>query len=193
MSFIDEGEGTKFGLDDMGEVECKITLADGRIVEGMLRLRQPAGFQARPVDDRIGHDALILRDGRLQEVLALVDRDATSKLPELKSGQTRIHSLDEQPQLISILMNEILVGKNAQRGGARKDDEVGGGTITLASVQNPGGPPPTFNFTVTYVDAKGATTTWGPAVIAGTAPVPPTATFKLLELIKTASDLVKVQ
>lgn len=191
--FIDEGEVTKTSIDDMGEVVCKLVLPGGKTIENV-RLRLPPGFQGRPVDDSDGHDAAIWRDGRLVEILALVDREVTQNLPELKKGQTRIHSLEKAAaQLISLLTDEIKVGRDATRGGARKDDEVGGGIITVTSAQVTPPPTPTFTLAFSYTNAKGSTATWGPVTLVGVAPTPPVVQFNLLELIKTASTLVKVQ
>ncbi len=190
-TFIDEGEVKSTALDDSGEVVCKILLPGGQLIEGV-RLRLPAGFQAMPVDDDDGHDALALRDGDLVEVLTAVDREVTKALPKLQKGQTRIHSLEKlKAQLISILANEILVGKDATRGGARLNDEVGGGVITISGASS--GPPPTVALSIIYTNAKGATTTWGPVTFLGVITGTPVVTFSLLELIKTASSLVKVE
>lgn len=197
--FIDEGECTEFTLDGNNEVMCQVTLADGRKVDGVLRLRQPAGFQARPKNDRAGHDSLILRDGRLQEVLTLVDRDVTASLPTLQEAQTRIHSLEQDgtAQLISILFNEILLGKNAQKGVVRLDDHIDAGTITFVATPNPLLPaPPVFTLTITYTNVDGGVSQLGPLPFVGPSingGAGGTVQFKLRGKTIEASKLVKAE
>lgn len=190
MSVLDEGEVLSTSVDDMGEVVARIECGDGHEPEQLVRIRQPAGLQAKLLPGE--HDAVILRDGKLIEVLTVVDRDATDKLPEITDGQTRIHSVDADPQLISIVSSQIKVGRNASRGGARENDEVGGGTITLTAVTAVG-PPPIVTINIVYTNAKGAIATFGPLVVLGTYTGNPTVVFQLLELIKTFSALVKVE
>ncbi len=186
---IDEGEVKSTKVDDAGEVTARVVCGDGHEPDQDVRIRQPAGLQAKPSGEC---DALILRDGRLIEVLTVVDREATAALPQIEDGQTRIHSLDALPQLISILSSLIKVGKDATRGAAREDDEVGGGRITFTAVSAVG-PPPIVTINIVYTNAKGASTTFGPLVVLGTYGGPPLVTFNFLELIKTFSTLVKVQ
>ncbi len=197
--YLEQGEVTKTSLDENGEVVCSIILPGDEVIHNV-RLRLPPGFQAMPVDDKDGHDASIWRDGRLKEVMAAVDRDVTASLPKLKKAQTRIHSLEQggAAQLISILMNEILLGKNAQQGVVRLGDHVDAGKITLIATPNPPLPaPPTFTITITYTDVDGTVSApFGPLPFVGVsinAGAGGTVVFNLRGKTIEASQLVKAE
>lgn len=187
---LDVGEVTSISVDASGEMVATIEFADRP--RSNVRIRQQAGFQSRPTNDSIGHDAIALRDGQLCEILSVVDRDATGKLTELPSGASRIHSLGSAPQTITVEDKKIAVGKNAQRGAAREDDEVRGDKVLIAVVSAVG-PPPTVTISITYINAKGASTAIPPFILLGTYGGPPEITISPLALIKTFSSLVKVE
>ncbi len=187
---LDSGEVTSIGVDGNGELVATIQFADR--TRNNVRIRQPAGFQARPINDSEGHDAIALRDGRLCEILCVTDRDATGKLVELPAGSSRQHSLGSDPQTLTIQDDEIAIGKNASRGAAREDDEVRGDRVILAIVAA-AGPPPTVTINITYVPAKGASVVIPPLVLLGTYVGPPEITISPLALIKTFSSLVKIE
>jgi len=188
---IDEGEITNTRHDDSGELLCDV------IVPGMstplrgVRLRLPMGLQARLFDTQREADALVLRDGPLAEVVTAVDRQATSELPKLESGQTRLHSLDPDPQLISILSTLIALGRNAKKGVVREDDKIDLGKIVF-TFSVPAGTPPVFEMTIVYTDGLGsAPVTIGPVVIAGTGAPQPSYTLSLRGKAIDWSALVK--
>jgi hypothetical protein len=187
---LDSGEVTSISVDANGELVATIEFADRS--RSNVRIRQPAGFQARPMNDRDGHDAIALRDGRLCEILCVTDREATGKLVELPAGASRQHSLGNSPQTLTIEDNKIAIGKNATRGAARENDEVRGDRIILAVVSAVG-PPPTVTITITYVNAKGTSTVIPSFVLLGTYAGPPELTISPLALIKTFSQLVKIE
>ena len=187
---LDSGEVTRIDVDGNGELVATIEFADRP--RSNVRIRQPAGFQARPVNDSAGHDAIALRDGRLCEVLFVTDRDATGKLVDLPAGASRQHSLGSSPQTITVEDQKIAIGKNASRGAAREDDEVRGDHILLAVV-SAAGPPPTVTINITYVNAKGSSTVIPSFVLLGTYTGPPELTISPLALIKTFSSLVKIE
>lgn len=192
--FIDEGEVTRTEQDSEGEVVGRLKLpGQDEPTEDEIRVRFPAGIQARLIDGREA-DALILRDGRLIEALTMVDREATSQLPELQKGQTRIHSLDENPQLISILTSAILLGRNAQKGVVRDGDTIDSGTIVLVFSNVLAGP--SFTLTITYTDGIGTVPPLiiGPITFAGTGlGAPGTFTIRLKGKAIQFSNLVKAQ
>lgn len=187
---LDSGEVTSISVDGNGEMVATISFPDRP--RSNVRIRQQAGFQSRPTNDSEGHDAIALRDGRLCEILSVVDRDATAKLTELPSGAARMHSLGSSPQTLTIEDNKIAIGKNAQRGAAREDDEVRGDKVIISAVAVVG-PPPVVTIQITYVDAKLNSTTIGPFELLGTYAGPPTLTISPLALIKTFSALVKIE
>jgi len=189
---LEESDFWKFYLDDVGEVRGSGVYSDGSQIEKR-RLLQPPGFQTFPMDasESAPLDGLSWREGNTTEIVALSDRDAVSKLPKIQRGQSRMYSLDKSPQLVAVKSDEILVGKNATRGIARLDDEVGGVTVTIAGTQTNA---TTFSIQFTVVDAKGTTTLIGPFVIVGVmASSPLLETIKNISKITTASTLGKAE
>lgn len=189
---IEESDFWIYSLDDVGEVRCSGVYSDGSTIEKR-RLLQPPGFQTFPMDatENAPMAGLAWREGNTAEILALADRDAISKLPKIVRGQSRMHSLDKQPQLISVKSDEIKIGKNATRGIARKDDEVGGVNVTVIGTQITGS---TFTITITMVDTKQTMTVLGPITVVGLLPQPAVAVnFSGVSKIQTASTLGKAE
>lgn len=189
---LEESDFWKFYLDDVGEVRGSGVYSDGSQIEKR-RLLQPPGFQTFPMDasESAPLDGLAWREGNTTEIVALSDREAISKLPKILRGQSRMYSPENNPQLVAVRSDRILIGKNATRGGARLDDEVGGVELTIAGTQTNA---TTFSIQFTVVDSKGTTTVIGPFVIVGVmASSPLLKTIKNIYKIQTASDLVKVE
>jgi len=187
---FDPSDFWKFYLDDVGEIRGSGEYCDGGEIEKR-RILQPAGFQTFPLDSsrQNSRDGLAFRSGNTTEIVALSDRDVVSKLPKIVRGQSRMYSLDKDPQVVAVKSDEIILGKNATRGIARKDDEVGGVRVIVIGNQVTGS---TFQITITMVDAKGTTTALGPIVVVGLLPQPVVEmTFEAVYKIQTASTLSK--
>ena len=189
---FDESNFWAFYLDDVGEVRGSGEYGDGYPCDKK-RLLQPPGFQTFPRDssEANGKDGLAWREGDTTEIIALSDRDTMAKLPKIQRGQSRVYSLDENPQIISVKSDEIKIGKNATRGIARKDDEVGGVNVTVIGTQITGS---TFTITITMVDTKQTMTVLGPITVVGLLPQPAVAVnFSGVSKIQTASTLGKAE
>jgi hypothetical protein len=239
MDDIDIGRVKNTSLDKWGNVTGVLS----EVPEEELRAETyhaPLGVQSRPRDGKA--DAIYGIKGDTAEIITMGDVHAVQKLRdkiaeqvrvklglltappgagEVEKGETRLHSVGDSPQAVSvkdevILIGQagrqsitidtstttpptppkILVGTSAEKGAVRLDDEVDCGTlqITLASAVIAG--VPTIGIDIAYLDGLGNTGPFIGLSMPGLL-VPPTAVgpheYKIKGKCVTCSSLVKVE